>query len=277
MMKYCFQRIGFLLLMIPISAGIFAGTVDTVQTYSPSMKKNITSVIVKPGSYTSNKKYPVVYLLHGYGGNQTDWIKNAPVISLYADQYNIIIVCPDGNVGSWYLDSPVDSSWKYETYISKELVSWIDSHFSTISNRSGRAITGLSMGGHGALYLAIRHQDVYGAAGSMSGGVDLTAFPANWDIAKRLGAYETHVESWKQHSVVNLTHLLKPASLAIDIDCGVDDFFYKVNMNLHEILLQARIPHDFTIRPGAHDWPYWSNSVGYQLLFMSNYFNRTRN
>jgi S-formylglutathione hydrolase FrmB len=196
----------------------------------------------------------------------------APAIKQYADDYKLMIVCPDGNFGSWYLDSPADSSWKYETYVSQELVSWIDERFSTIRNKTGRGITGLSMGGHGALYLAFRHPDVFGTAGSMSGGVDITPFPKNWDLFKRLGSYAEFPERWQSNSVINLTHLLTAGLLAIIIDCGTDDFFYKVNLALHEKLLYSNIPHDFIVRPGAHNWDYWRNAVGFQLLFMHNYF-----
>jgi S-formylglutathione hydrolase FrmB len=250
----------------------FAATVDTVITYSPSMKKNIKAVVIKPDSYSKGNNLPVVYLLHGYGGNQADWISKVPAITQYADQYNFIIVCPDGNIGSWYFDSPVDSSWKYETYVSKELVGWVDDHFSTIKNKTGRAITGLSMGGHGALYLAFKHQDVFGAAGSMSGGVDITPFPNNWDIAKRLGSYAQQPQRWENNTVINLTHLLTPNSLAIIIDCGTSDFFYNVNVKLHDKLVYSNIAHDFITRPGGHSWDYWTNAISYQLLFMNKYF-----
>jgi S-formylglutathione hydrolase FrmB len=263
----------FYLLLIFVTPA-FSATVDTVLTFSASMKKNIKAVVIKPDSYAKAKELPVVYLLHGYSGNYADWITKAPVITRYADQYNIIIVCADGNFSSWYFDSPVDTTWKYETYVAKELVQWIDNHFKTIKNRSGRGITGLSMGGHGALYLAFRHQDVFGVAGSMSGGVDIRPFPLNWDIAKRLGKYADYPERWDANSVINCTHLLTPGSLAIIFDCGTGDFFYKVNLALHEKLLHNNIPHDFISRPGKHDWEYWSNSIGYQLLFMNNFFTK---
>src|SRR6185312_5486702 len=130
----------------------------------------------------------------------------------------VLIVCPDGAYGSWYWDSPVDSSFKYETYVSSELVKWVDSKYKTIKDPKGRAITGLSMGGHGALYLAFKHQDVFGAAGSMSGGVDLRPFPKNWDIARRLGSLDSFPQRWADYSVVNQTKLLKPGSLSIIFD-----------------------------------------------------------
>src|ERR1700712_5289812 len=125
------------------------------------------------------------------------------------------------------------------------------------------------MGGHGALYLAFKHQDIFGAAGSMSGGVDIRPFPNNWDIAKRLGTYAEHPENWEKNSVINLVYLLTPNSLAIIFDCGTDDFFFKVNQNLHEKLLERNIPHDFIVRPGDHSIAYWTNSVNYQLLYMN--------
>ena len=247
--------------------------VDTIQVYSPSMQKNIKAVIVTPDNYALAKELPVVYLLHGYSGNHLDWINKAKGFEKAADQFNFIIVCPDGGFSSWYWDSPVDPASKYETFVSGELVKAIDAKYKTIKDRKGRAITGLSMGGHGALYLAFRHQEVFGAAGSMSGGVDIRPFPNNWDMAKRLGTYAEQPERWEKNTVINLLNLLTPNSLAIIIDCGTDDFFYKVNQNLHEQLLYRNISHDYIIRPGGHTWPYWTNAVKFQFLFMSNYFN----
>ncbi|MEI6948885.1 alpha/beta hydrolase family protein [Paraflavisolibacter sp. H34] len=251
-----------------------AARVDTVSTYSPSMQKQIKAVVVTPDNYKTMGELPVVYLLHGFGGNYSDWIAKASRFQKAADQYGLIIVCPDGN-NSWYWDSPVDPSYKYETYVSLELVKWVDGNYRTIRNRSGRAITGLSMGGHGALYLAFRHQDVFGAAGSMSGGVDIRPFPRYWEMEKRLGSYAQNPALWEQHTVINMLHLLTPQSLSLIIDCGTEDFFYTVNQNLHEKLQERNIPHDYITRPGAHNWPYWNNAVGYQLLFFSRFFNKT--
>jgi S-formylglutathione hydrolase FrmB len=262
----------FLLLFFVFVSITNAGIVDTVDTYSTAMKKNIKAVVVTPNNYATAGELPVVYLLHGYSGNYSNWIKNAKGLDKMADDYQMIIVCPDGGFGSWYWDSPVDEKFKYETYVSSELVKWVDSKYKTIKDKRGRGITGLSMGGHGALYLAFRHQDVFGAAGTMSGGVDIRPFPENWDMAKRLGSYAENPEYWEKYTVINMTHLLTAKSLALLIDCGTEDFFYKVNQNLHELLALRNIPHDFISRPGAHNWAYWSNAVKYQLLFMNNYF-----
>ncbi|GAB3331736.1 alpha/beta hydrolase family protein [Larkinella ripae] len=251
-----------------------ASKIDTVETYSPSMKKTIKAVVLTPDSYAGGKEFPVVYLLHGYSGNYADWVKKAPAVHQAADAYQSIIVCPDGNFSSWYFDSPADPTSRYETYVATELVSWVDSHYKTVKNRKGRAITGLSMGGHGALYLAFKHQEVFGAAGSMSGGVDIRPFPNNWDMAKKLGTYAQYPDRWEQNTVINLLHLLTPGSLALIIDCGTDDFFFRVNNNLHQKMLDRNVAHDYITRPGAHNWPYWNNALGYQLLFMRQYFDK---
>lgn len=266
-------------LLLSVTALLFyfnlaAARVDTVLTYSPSMKKDIKAVVVLPDSYQQSKKYPVIYLLHGYSGDYSNYIKYIPWIKNYADSLALIFVCPDGNYGSWYFDSPVDSQWRYETYVSDELIKWIDQRYSTLRDRKGRAITGLSMGGHGAFYLAFRHQDIFGAAGSMSGGVDFRPFPLNWDLSKRLGDYDTHKSNWEDNTVINLVYLLKPKGLALIFDCGTEDFFYRVNVNLHEKLLERNIPHDFISRQGGHTWEYWNNSLKYQVLFFSEFFKR---
>lgn len=258
-------------------APVWAAKVQNVKTYSKSMSKEIDAVVITPDNYSTQQKYAVLYLLHGYSGNQNDWITKVPGIKEYVDQYDFIIVCPDGNYSSWYLDSPVDSSFNYETYTAYELPQWIDGHFNTIRSREGRAITGLSMGGHGALYLAFKNQDVFGAAGSMSGGVDIRPFPENWDLDKRLGAYAEHPENWERNSVINLVYLLTPGALKITFECGTSDFFYQVNCNLHEKLLERNIPHDFTVRPGGHTWEYWENAIAFQSVFFHHFFMQRDN
>ena len=252
----------------------YAAKVDTVNTYSASMKMNVKAVVITPDKYDVHQKYPVLYMLHGYGGNYADYVNVFPVIKKLADDYAMMIVCADGKT-SWYFDSPVNPALKYDTYVSSELVSWIDQHYATINNKAGRAIMGLSMGGHGALYLAFKHPDVYGAAGSMSGGVDIRPFPNNWDITKTLGDIKAQPANWEKYTVTNMIGLLKADHPALLIDCGTKDFFYKVNLEFHNKLLESNIAHDFIVRDGGHDVDYWSNSINYQLLFMHLYFMKT--
>ncbi|WP_186757226.1 alpha/beta hydrolase [Echinicola salinicaeni] len=244
---------------------------DTIKVHSQIMDKTISNLVITPESYDQSESYPSVYLLHGAGGNFTSWSGIAD-LQFYADLYDMIIVCPDGGRTSWYYDSPVDPQMQYESYVTSELVEWVDDHYATKQRREFRAITGLSMGGHGGLYLGFRHQDIFGNVGSTSGGVDIRPFPRNWDISKRLGTYAENPATWEKNTVINLVHLLDGKSLNIIIDCGTADFFYDANVRLHEKLEERNIPHDFISRPGAHNGAYWKNSIAYQLLFFNNKF-----
>lgn len=267
-----YKKLSLLFIALLLSFIKVFATVDTVSTFSEAMNKEIKSLVITPNSYSSEKKYPVVYLLHGHSGNYTSWLNGAPQIEELAEQYQLIIVTPDGNFDSWYWDSPVDSSSKYETYMIQELIPFIDNQYSTITSREGRAITGLSMGGHGALYLGIRHQDIFGTAGSQSGGVDINPFPENWNMKGYLGEKSAFPDRWKEFSVMGQLHLLSRNQLPLVIHCGTGDFFYQVNLKLHEELTYLNIPHTFTTNPGAHNWDYWKESVQYQLLYFHNYF-----
>jgi S-formylglutathione hydrolase FrmB len=250
-----------------------AGTVDSISVYSNLMKKQVPVVVIKPTNYkNSEKNYPVVYLLHGFSGNQNQWLNDAPQLLESVDQMNIILVCPDGGFGSWYFDSPIDSTIRYESFITNDLVSHIDKYYKTIPNKSGRAITGLSMGGHGSMYLAIRHSEMFGAAGSISGGVDFRPFPNNWNIKKSLGTIEEYPENWEKNTVINIVDSSLRVKTKIVMDCGTEDFFLTVNRNLHQKLLTHKIEHDYTERPGAHNKKFWGNAIDYQLMFFVKYF-----
>ncbi|MGM9868158.1 MAG: alpha/beta hydrolase [Sodaliphilus sp.] len=246
---------------------------DTVKVMSQKMNREIKAVVVLPHQYFDNPtdSFPSVYVLHGAGGDYSNWPKKKNLEQV-ATQYGVVMICPDGQ-DSWYFDSPIDPTMQFETFISSELVAFVDANYRTFRSAKMRAITGLSMGGHGALWNGLRHPDVWGSIGSMSGGVDITKFTDRWHIKARLGNYEENPERWQQHAVINLVPSIKPGQNII-IDDGADDFFYQVNCNLHQALLDAKIPHDFTIRPGAHSWKYWINSLDYHMLFFSKAFSK---
>nr|WP_277487654.1 alpha/beta hydrolase family protein [Catalinimonas alkaloidigena] len=265
--------LGSFILLTQLST-LHAAQIDTVEIYSEAMNKNIPAIVITPEGYAeSTDHYPTVYLLHGYSDSYAGWTTKASVVPSLADQYQLIVVMPDGGYNSWYIDSPIDPQSQYETHIANEVVHFVDSAYRTIPEANSRAITGLSMGGHGGLFLGIRHQQTFGAAGSMSGGVDLTYDINGWEIDEKLGPYSKYPARWDSLSVINMIDLIKSAQLKIIIDCGVDDFFFEINRRLHHKLLENDIPHDYIERPGKHNWAYWDNAVQYQFLFFSNFFN----
>ena len=183
------KKLAIISLCMLLALSVKAGKVDTVLVHSTVMNKDVKTVVITPTETKKNRdqRYPVLYLLHGATGNCKYYLEKVKAtLPEIADEKGMIFVTPDA-LNSWYIDSPINKNLQYETFTSKELVEYIDSHYRTIADRKGRAVTGLSMGGHGALYLAFRHKDVYGACGSMSGGVDFRGFPQNWEIKRSLG------------------------------------------------------------------------------------------
>ncbi|MEL6820824.1 MAG: alpha/beta hydrolase family protein [Calditrichota bacterium] len=237
------------------------------------MKKEIGLTVILPASYAEgNRSYPTVYLLHGYDGDHANWVDKTDVEAL-ADLHDLIIICPDGDIDSWYFDSPVDEDSRYETHVAKEAVAAADSLYRTLASKESRAITGLSMGGHGAMFLAARHPDIFGAAGSMSGGVNLLPYTdKRWSIDEKLGLYNENPDPWEDWSVVNLVEVFQDKPIPLIIDCGIGDFFLEINRQLHWRLLSLGIDHDYIEREGKHDWDYWANAVRYQMFFFHVHF-----
>jgi S-formylglutathione hydrolase FrmB len=257
-----------------------AATVDTIDVYSCLMQKEIKTVVVKPDGYKKNKiGYNTVYLLHGFSGDYSNWIKKVPQIKDLADAYKMIIVCPDGGYSSWYFDSPIDNAYQYESFVSTELVHHIDKNYKTINDPKARALTGLSMGGLGGIYVGLKHPESFGAIGSMSGALEITMITdKRYQVEKRLGdtTAVNFEKNWKTHSTFAMIDTLKTTTQAIIVDCGTDDFVLMFSEQLHKKLMAKKIKHDYIVRPGKHDWPYWSNAVQYQLLFFKNYFDAAK-
>lgn len=269
------KRISILLLLIVFSNASRAAVVDTVSINSASMKKSIKTVVIKPDTYSAgDQRFPVVYLLHGFGGRYNNWITRVPQLKQLADDMQLIIVCPDGAKGSWYFDSPVDSSYRYESFVGTEVPEFIDANYKTIASRKARAITGVSMGGHGGLFLGFRHADRFSACGSMSGALHVTVIRKGYQVEDRLGDTLTNQKYWNEWSVLNVIDQQPTAPLAIMIDCGTEDRVLPMSRLVHEKMIRLKIPHDYTERPGNHDWMYWSNAVQYQLLYFSKHFKQ---
>ena len=263
-----------LLFYLSLFSLLNSAEVDTVHIFSQSMNKHISAIIVVPDMYKStDSKLPVVYLLHGYSGNYKNWSAHTDLEN-YADSYNFIIVCPDGGYNSWYLDSPMDPGSQYRTHVGHEVVQYIDENYRTIAQRNSRAITGLSMGGHGALYLSLEFSNVFGAAGSMSGVVDLQFTTKKYELGEKIGSFEKYPERWEQYSVISNVYKFKDSKTHLIIDCGVDDAFIKSNRLLHTKLLELSVPHDYSEKPGGHAWGYWVNSLEYHLMFFNSIFRK---
>jgi S-formylglutathione hydrolase FrmB len=259
----------------------FAARVDTITVYSTAMQRSLNAAVVLPDSYRKSKKpYPVLYLLHGGQGSFRDWLTRPPdsmLLHTLADQYNIIIVTPEGDRTSYYFDSPLDKESQFETFISKEVVEKIDSTYRTVKDRNGRIIAGLSMGGHGAMFIAARHPERYCAAGSMSGVMNINTntwkVPADFaksraeNFARLLGPAKDTLDPYPGYTIVDLADTLKKNDVKLIFDVGVDDFLIEPNRDLHRRLVANGTPHDYTERPGKHEWPYWQNALPYQLLF----------
>lgn len=263
------------------SLSSFAATVDSIDVPSAAMNKTYKAAVVLPASYAKSKAaYPVLYLLHGGGGHFRDWLTSTPdknLVKDLADQYNMIIVMPEGETFGWYLNSPIDKGNQFETYITKEVISKIDKDYRTVKNKNGRVISGLSMGGHGALCLSSRNPELFCAAGSMSGAVDLNmrtwrippdfANDVKMRFEKILGKDTTISTLYADNSVVNMAEKMKTNGLKLIIDCGVDDFLLEANRELHHRLVYNRTPHDYTEHPGGHTWDYWENALPYHVMF----------
>jgi len=276
----------FISAILLFSVKNFAATVDTLDIPSAIMKKTYKAAIVLPASYAKNKRsYPVLYLLHGGYGHFDDWLLKTPdklLVQNISDQYNFIVVMPEGEVFSYYIDSPVDKGSQFETYITKEVIEKIDNSYRTIKDRKGRVITGLSMGGYGALYLSARHPDLFCAAGSMSGALnpDMQAWKLPPEATKNiknafekiLGPFETNQQVYADASVINKADKIKADSISLIFDDGVDDFLIEANRELHRRLVFNGTPHEYAERPGSHTWAYWQNSLPYHALFFSKVF-----
>lgn len=247
---------------------------DTLSFYSNTLTKIVKVIVYRPGiSLGEDAEHcPVVYLLHGAYGDYRQWPTLRPDLNLLADRYEVFFVCPDAG-NSWYIDSPVIADSKYETFIISDLVSYIDRKYPTKPYKSGRAITGLSMGGHGAMYLAMRHSDMFGAAGSMSGALDYRPYEVLDHMMVPLLGPKTNTNNWNNYTAIAQIGRIKDGDLALILDCGTEDFILQSTKDFHQALDAAGIKHNYDLRPGSHENAFWRDALDYHLRFISIYFN----
>ena len=276
----CTMKVSALLFSFLAYCGGFlvhAAKVEVIEVPSAKMDKDIPATVILPDAYIERdaEKFPVLYLLHGAGGNHASWNQSTQCAQL-ADQFEFIILCPDGGSTSWYYDSPIDPTYQYETHVAVECVQYMDRNYRTRANRVSRAISGMSMGGHGAMYLAIRHPDTFGTSVCLMGGVDIRPFPNNWEIKKRLGEISTNRGNWEEHTVMNQAKKLKDEQIRIVLDCGRGDFFLQVNRALHMQLLQDGISHIYEEHQGVHNWQFCKDAIERQFPYIATQFAKSK-
>lgn len=245
---------------------------------SQVLKKSVSYNIALPSTYGSdNRRYPVIYLLHGAWGSYTDWNTKSGVAA-YTAPTDFIVVMPDSNGNSWYNDSP--GAGDVETFITDELRQDVEKNYRTINNRQGRAIIGLSMGGYGAIHLATEHSDLYCAAASLSGAVGwgTTTFDKNLLVmAKDIYPNNTDI-SYQQDSL--LPSIVKHVKSGLYVgpsiyfDCGKEDFLIKSNQELEAALIAKGIPHEYAEFDGAHTWTYWDSHIRDAFQFMKRQLSK---
>ncbi len=214
--------------------------------------------------------FPVLYLLHGYSDDHTTWQRRTS-IERYVQDLPLIVVMPDGG-HSFYCDAEQGLPW--ETSIIHDLIGYIDKMFPTKKNREGRCLAGLSMGGYGAVKLALKHHNKFCAAVSHSGALGYGHYPP--DPARGKEWYEAQVRiigaapTGGPHDLYTLAEKLKPAHRpALRIDCGVDDFLIDDNRAFVAHLKQIDYPHEYAEFPGEHNWPYWDLHIQEAITFLS--------
>lgn len=231
------------------------------------LKTNDSLFVFKPSNYSKINSYPLLYLLHGHSANFRSWSKLTDLQAL-ANQYKMLIVCPDGLKKSWYINSPLRDSSQYESFFFEELTPFI--HKNYMINASQIFITGASMGGYGSLWLFLQHSDYFRSAGSTSGVVNLrhSGFKAS-TVAEHLGTYSAENKNFDSYSIVNNVKLLAKADKPIIFDIGTEDYLYKSNKALRDSCDFYKVKATYTAQPGAHTGGYWSQTILQHLRFFN--------
>ncbi len=260
---------------------------------SAILGKDVKYSIYLPSDYEkSNRNYPVLYLLHGYTDDETGWTQFGETNFIAdkciqsGDAAPMIIAMPDGGV-NWYVNS-YDGKEKYEDFFIKEFMPFIEKTYRIRTQKKYRAVAGLSMGGHGTLMMATKHSELFAAAAPLSAAVwtddEITNMPnENWDAAlglpygKGLKGKERLSEHYAQNSALKIIEKANAEDLKkvrFYIDCGDKDFLIKGNMALHALMIDKKIPHEFRVREGAHNWTYWRTALPEVLKFVSDSFHQ---
>lgn len=244
------------------------------------------AVYLPPGYETSERSYPVLYLLHGSGDDQTGWVQFGEVLHITdkaikkGKSTSMIVVMPDANTKQkGYTNAP--NGWKYEDFFFEEFMPHVEQKFRIKKEKRYRALSGLSMGGGGTFFYALHRPDLFSSACPLSASTGpLTRDDASHYLKRRgiTEAKEQEIDKWfDNYSVVNRVKTLPEKdlkSIRWYIDCGDEDFLFEGNSLVHIELMKRRIPHEYRVRDGKHNWTYWRESLPEVLEFVSDAFHQ---
>lgn len=261
---------------------------DNLTVPSKILKMDRKYAVYLPPDYnTSQRSYPVLYLLHGAGDDQTGWVQFGEVLTIADDAIKtglstaMIIVMPDANTGKRGYVNDVKGEWRFEDFFFQEFMPFIEKEYRIKSDKRYRAIAGLSMGGEGTFIYALHHPELFSAACPLSAATG----PKNIDELKNYrlwvgveGITEADKQEYfKKYSVLSLIQNMpedQKKAVRWYIDCGDDDFLYEGNCLVHIAMRQKEIPHEFRIRDGVHSWVYWRAALPKVLEFVSMGFHQ---
>lgn len=288
------RLIVFLLVTLFVPRIWAQGVVYESLTFSSSLLgEDVKYSVYLPADYDlSERKYPVLYLLHGYTDDETGWVQFGEVKAI-ADKAmltrmstEMVIIMPDAKVSFYSNDFEMKYPW--EDMFVKEFIPFVEDTYKVRQKKEFRALAGLSMGGFGALKLAMKHHEMFSATVAMSAAVltdeQLIGLPDDryenvYGVLYGTGLQGKNriTESWKSNSVFHLLNTIEVEKLRTVrylIDCGDDDFLLEGNMNLHSEMRKKGVKHEFRVRDGAHEWEYWRTSLPVALKFISKSFHR---
>lgn len=245
------------------------------------------AVYLPPDYETSERSYPVLYLLHGAGDDQSGWIQFGEVLQI-ADKAikegtstAMIIVMPDANTGQRGYTNDVKGNWRYEDFFFEEFLPFIEGKYRIRAEKRYRAVAGLSMGGGGSFYYALHRPDLFSAACPLSSSTGPLNREDTKNYIQRMGgtdAGQAEIDAWyEKYSVTEMVKNLPEEGIKAVrwyIDCGDDDFLFEGNALVHITLRKRNIPHEYRVRDGAHNWTYWRESLPEVLRFVSIGFHQ---